>query len=207
MQPRIYTYKVTFEEVPHWYWGVHKERKFNDGYLGSPVTHKWMWEFYTPHLQILEVFPYTDEGWEQAQIVEKRLIRPDLKESLCLNEGCGSFFSTESCKIGGETQGARNRGRQLSEQAKQNLRVGHAKPESRQRRSEATREIFSRPEILASVQKKAIDRWATRREELSASMRGVKIGYKWWVNEEGQLRHCPQSPGPDWQRGRKWRLQ
>jgi len=89
MQPRIYTYKVTFEEIPHWYWGVHKEKKYNDGYLGSPVTHRWMWDFYTPRIQILEVFPFTEEGWKDANLVEDRLIKPDLNNPLCLNEGCG----------------------------------------------------------------------------------------------------------------------
>ena len=89
MQPRIYTYKVTFEEIPHWYWGVHKEKKYNDGYLGSPVTHRWMWDFYTPKIQILEVFPFTEDGWKDANLVEDRLIKPDLNNPLCLNEGCG----------------------------------------------------------------------------------------------------------------------
>ena len=92
-RPRIYTYKVTFEEVPYWYWGVHKERKLRELYLGSPKTHKWMWEFYTPKIQILEFFPFTDEGWEQACAVEKRLILPDLNNPLCLNENCGGHIS------------------------------------------------------------------------------------------------------------------
>jgi hypothetical protein len=102
MQPRIYTYKITFEEVPYWYWGVHKERKYNDGYTGSPVTNKWAWEFYTPVVCILEVFPFTDEGWEQALAVEDRLIRPDLDNPLCLNEGCGLRVSLEVSRRNGE---------------------------------------------------------------------------------------------------------
>jgi hypothetical protein len=93
MQPRIYTYKITFEEVPYWYWGVHKEKKFGELYLGSPVTHKWMWEFYTPRIQILEFFANTDEGWKEATEVELRLIRPDLNSPLCLNEACGGKTS------------------------------------------------------------------------------------------------------------------
>ncbi len=102
MQPRIYTYKITFEEIPHWYWGVHKEKKYNDGYLGSPVTHKWMWEFYTPHICIIEVFPCTAEGWREASEVEKRLIKHDLNNPLCLNESCGVVLSVESLKKGGK---------------------------------------------------------------------------------------------------------
>jgi hypothetical protein len=102
MQPRIYTYKITFKEIPHWYWGVHKEKRYNDGYLGSPVTHKWMWEFYTPKIQILEVFPFTDEGWKEALALEKRLIRPDLNNPFCLNEGCGLGVSLKVSRRNGE---------------------------------------------------------------------------------------------------------
>ena len=102
MQPRIYTYKITFEEIPHWYWGVHKEKKFGELYLGSPTTNKWMWEFYTPCIQILEFFPYTDEGWKEANLVEGRIIRPDLNNSFCLNEGCGGTISLSARAKGGE---------------------------------------------------------------------------------------------------------
>lgn len=101
MQPRIYTYKITFEEVPYWYWGVHKEKKFGETYLGSPITHKWVWDFYTPRIQVLEFFPYTEEGWREANLVEDRLIKPDLNNPLCLNEGCGSLVSLEAARRGG----------------------------------------------------------------------------------------------------------
>ena len=108
MQPRIYTYKITFEEIPHWYWGVHKEKRYNDGYLGSPVTHKWMWEFYTPKIQILEMFSYTEEGWKEAYDIEQRLILPDLNNPLCLNESSGGYKSLEVCKRGGIVAGLSN---------------------------------------------------------------------------------------------------
>ena len=101
MQPRIYTYKITFEEIPHWYWGVHKDRRYNDGYMGSPVTHKWMWEFYTPKIQILEFFSYTNNGWLEANLIEDRIIKPDLNNPLCLNEGCGGRVSREASQRGG----------------------------------------------------------------------------------------------------------
>lgn len=101
MQPRIYTYKVTFEEVPHWYWGVHKEKRFGKPYFGSPVTHRWMWEFYTPKIQMLEFFPYTDEGWEEARKVERRIVLQDLNNPLCLNENCGGTPSLSALCRGG----------------------------------------------------------------------------------------------------------
>jgi hypothetical protein len=104
--PRIYTYKITFEEVPYWYWGVHKEKKFGELYLGTPITHKWMWEFYTPKIQILEFFPNTEEGWKEANRVESRLIKHDFNNPLCLNENYGGFISlacrSEGGKIGGK---------------------------------------------------------------------------------------------------------
>lgn len=114
LKPRIYTYKITFEEIPDWYWGVHKEKKYGEVYWGSPVTNKWKWEFYTPRKQILELFPYTEEGWRDANLIEDRLICPDLNNPLCLNESCGPKSSIrvrkQAGKIGGDTTRSRNVG-------------------------------------------------------------------------------------------------
>jgi hypothetical protein len=97
MSLRIYTYKITFEEVPHYYYGVRKEKGVNENYLGTPITHKWMWNFYTPKKQILEVFEYNDEGWKKAQEVEKRLIKPFYNiDPYCLNENVGGFVSLKT---------------------------------------------------------------------------------------------------------------
>jgi hypothetical protein len=109
MKPRIYIYKITFEEVPYYYYGVHKERKYNEYYMGSPVTHKWCWEFYTPKKQILEVFPFTDEGWLEANLIEDRLIKPFYNtDKWCLNESCGAKISLDSRRRGGKTQSKNN---------------------------------------------------------------------------------------------------
>jgi hypothetical protein len=100
--PRIYTYKITFEEVPYYYYGVHKEKKFGEYYIGSPVTHKWCWELYTPKKQILELFDYTDEGWIKAQEVEQRLIKPVYQtDKWCLNASCGITISIDILKKSG----------------------------------------------------------------------------------------------------------
>lgn len=101
MQPRIYTYKITFLGTPFYYYGVHKEKKYNEKYFGTPKTNKWCWDFYEFEKQILETFEYSDLGWEEAQNVEKRLIRPFLNDRFCLNESVGGKSSTEVCrKIG-----------------------------------------------------------------------------------------------------------
>jgi hypothetical protein len=107
MKPRIYTYKVTFEEIPDWYWGSHKEKKYGEGYLGSPDTHAWKWGFYTPILEICEFFSYTDEGWVEALKVEKRCIKPDLNNPLCLNENVGGLLSLEANRRGGNISAER----------------------------------------------------------------------------------------------------
>ena len=108
MNLRIYTYKITFDEVPFFYWGIHKESKQNDKYMGSPVTHKWMWDFYTPTIEILELFDYSDAGWEEAREVETRVIKEFLNDKNCLNEACGGFYSLDSSrkagKLGGESR-------------------------------------------------------------------------------------------------------
>ena len=104
--PRIYIYKITFEGVPYYYYGVHKEKVFGEEYWGSPITHKWCWEFYTPKKQILEVFSYTDEGWLEAQEVEKRIIRPFFNtDKWCLNENCGGCISLEIYRKTGKING------------------------------------------------------------------------------------------------------
>jgi hypothetical protein len=93
MQPRIYTYKITFDEVPYYYYGSKKEKYFNEEYWGSPVVNKWCWELYTPKKQILELFDYTDEGYKECLRVESRLIKPVLNDCWCLNESCGGNYS------------------------------------------------------------------------------------------------------------------
>lgn len=99
MQPRIYVYKITFLEVPYYYYGVHKEKVFNEEYFGSSVTHKDYWEKYTPQKEILEVFEFSDNGWIEAQKKEKKYIKPVYNTDVyCLNENCGGVFSLNSCR-------------------------------------------------------------------------------------------------------------
>jgi hypothetical protein len=96
--PRIYIYKITFEEVPYYYYGVHKEKVFDEYYMGSPDSNKtkWYWNFYTPQKQILELFDYNEDGWTQAQKVEYRIIKPIYNsDKWCLNLNYGATMSIE----------------------------------------------------------------------------------------------------------------
>lgn len=104
--PRIYLYKITFEEVPYYYYGVHKETLFGEEYWGSPKTNKWCWELYNPKKQILEIFPFTDEGWLEANKVEQRLIKPVFNtDKWCLNESCAGTLSIEQTRKAGRKGG------------------------------------------------------------------------------------------------------
>jgi len=108
--PRIYTYKITFEEVPYYYYGVHKEKYLNEYYMGYPITHKRMWDFYTPKKQILQLFDYTDEDWIEAQEIEKQLIKPFYNiDKWCLNENVGGYFSLEASRKNGRIVGLKHK--------------------------------------------------------------------------------------------------
>lgn len=100
MQPRIYVYKITFVDQPYWYWGWHKEKKYDEYYMGSPKTNKKYWDMYEPIKEIVEVFDYSEEGELLAKSFEMSLIRPDLNNPLCLNAGCGGAFSSKSISDG-----------------------------------------------------------------------------------------------------------
>jgi hypothetical protein len=99
--PSIYTYKITFEGAPYFYFGVHKERLPGEEYWGSPHTHKKIWSKYKPIKEVLEYY----ESWEEATQAEIALICPFLNDSNCLNESAGRAFSLESCKRGGRKGG------------------------------------------------------------------------------------------------------
>jgi hypothetical protein len=110
MQPRIYAYKVTFEEVSYYYYGIKKEKVFNEEYWGSPKTNAKYWELYTPEKQILQTFDYTDVGWIEAQELEKRLIRPVYNtDKWCLNRNCGGMIALKINRDVGKVVGKENK--------------------------------------------------------------------------------------------------
>lgn len=89
IEPRSYTYKITFPSQGWWYWGVHKEKKAGEVYNGSPKIHAEKWDWFEFEKQILEYH----ETYEEAREAEIRLIKPDLNNPMCLNEGCGGVMS------------------------------------------------------------------------------------------------------------------
>jgi hypothetical protein len=103
MEPRIYTYKITFKGTNFFYFGIHKERRFDEEYWGSPITHKHIWNEYEPQKEILSLF----SSWEEGRIAETNLIRSWLDSPECLNESCGGFYSLEIIKEAGRKGGVK----------------------------------------------------------------------------------------------------
>ena len=187
MKPRIYLYKVTFEEIPDFYWGVHKERKFNDGYLGSPVTHRWKWEFYTPHLQILQLFDYSDEGWKLSKEIERKIIALFLNNPRCLNENCGGSISLEGLRRGGVNGG----------------RIG-GKVGCREKKRKWGAETARLGIACHTPENRLKGRMALTDDDVRRG--GIAVGsLPWWVSAEGVTKRSQEKPPGQWKRGRKWK--
>ena len=95
MKLRIFVYKITFYEVPNFYYGWHKEKYCDDGYMGSPKYYREFWELYTPVREIISEFEYSDIGAVQAQILEKCLIKSSWDNPDSLNMSCGGMAHPE----------------------------------------------------------------------------------------------------------------
>jgi len=50
------------------------------------------------------------------------------------------------------------------------------------------------------------EEWGRGYSGFSEKIRSIVSGKKWYVNESGKTRQCRESPGADWQNGRKWNL-
>ena len=170
MQPRIYVYKITFQEVPLYYIGVHKERTFNEEYMGSPITHKEKWQIYTPQKEILREFDYTDDGWLQAQDFEKELIRPVYNSDInCLNESCGLRISLAVCREATKKFWSNLTPKQRSERAKQ--RSESRTPKQRSESAKKGRANMTQEQRSAAVRKANASRTPKQRSDASRKAR------------------------------------
>jgi hypothetical protein len=58
---------------------------------------------YSQRNKYFNFFEFTDEGWLEAQSIERRLIKPAYNtDRLCLNEHCGGNFSLNTRRKNGE---------------------------------------------------------------------------------------------------------
>ena len=95
-----YTYKITFEDTPFYYYGLHSTGKLDDGYLGSPKTNRWCWDFYEATSTILEFF----ETREEAFTIEHILIKTFINDPYCLNAHTNASFSLQASSLGAKAQ-------------------------------------------------------------------------------------------------------
>jgi hypothetical protein len=183
--PRIYTYKITFEEVPYYYYGVHKEKRFDEEYWGSPITNKWCWELYTPKKQILQLFDFTDDGWIEAQEVEKRIITPVLNEEWCLNENIGGIMSMNIKSVAGKIAG----------QKTYQLKLGLHSLSKEEKREVA--KLGGKKSYELGVGVFGIS--PNQRKEIN---RKTFVGTKWWNDGNGNCKMSKECPGEEWFPGR-----
>ena len=98
---RYYTYKITFEDLPcYFYYGTHKDN--GKPYYGSPTTWKRLWKIFEPEVQILQWYETTEE----AYAAEESIIRATWDSKYSLNEHVGGRFSEESCRKNGKANAA-----------------------------------------------------------------------------------------------------
>lgn len=91
-----YTYRVKFPSQRWFYFGMHSTDDLDDGYCGSPDTHRDKWRWFKWDIEILEFH----ESRKRASEVENRLIKPFLNDPQCLNDNVGGVFSEEAQRRG-----------------------------------------------------------------------------------------------------------
>jgi hypothetical protein len=131
MKKHHYTYKITFEDTPFYYYGLHSTEKLDDGYLGSPKTNRWCWDFYEATSTILEFF----ETREEAFTIENILIKTFINDPYCLNAHTNASFSIQASSLGAKAQPRETKqanGRKLAEFNRENKTGGQSMPLERQ---------------------------------------------------------------------------
>lgn len=109
-QFRYYTYKVTFKDLPgYFYYG--KKKDMGKPYLGSPKTWKHLWSQFEPEVQILQWYR-TEEEVKRA---EDSLIKATWRQvwggkRYSLNENVGGMVSEEICRRNGKRNVTQRKG-------------------------------------------------------------------------------------------------
>lgn len=91
-----YLYRVEFPTRGWYYYGIHSTNRLDDGYSGSPHTHRDKWENYDWNIVPVEFF----DTREECAAMEYRVIKHTLNDPRCLNESCGMAVSEEASRIG-----------------------------------------------------------------------------------------------------------
>ena len=100
-----YLYRIDFP-TGKWYGGVSLkkgEKPEKDGYLGSPVTHKSVWESETPSKTVIAQL-FLENPLVEMYLVEEEYLNLMMwkTDSFCLNEHNGGGFGAKACSNGGK---------------------------------------------------------------------------------------------------------
>jgi hypothetical protein len=203
-----YGYKIIFADGS-WYWGTSKYKGAppeNDGYYGSPKTHKHKWK--EPHSKIvLKVFH--DE--ETRVRYETMCILPDLNDPKCLNEHAWPCIS--------RAVHDRSKGMPRTEEVKAKISKAHKgkklTPEHIQKLRDAERPPIT-PEAIAkrTESRKGYRHSEETKQKMSESNKGKKVpqevrdkiaesvaGFSWYNNGEENIQ-AREHPGEGWAEGR-----
>lgn len=155
--------------------------------MGSPYTHAWKWDFYTPKKQILEVFEYSAEGYRQAKLIEDRLIRPDLNNFLCLNENVGGQYSLTAAALGAH---AVHRDKNTDGKSKHAIRAGRNRSEATNSKKDIDGKCVAGKKLAAKTHAakdengkslnglKSVQRLLSEKDELGRSVVAVQFNYR-----------------------------
>lgn len=103
-----YLYQIIFE-TGHWYGGVSIRKgndPVNDGYFGSPITHKNYWKTISYRKQVVALLFLDNPTLEMYEYEKNYLENRNWKnDALCLNEHCGGGFGNVACSNGGKIGG------------------------------------------------------------------------------------------------------
>lgn len=177
---RIYTYKITLEGSPYYYYGVHKDN--GKPYYGSPKTNKWAWDLYEPSIQILEYF----EDWEEACKVEQRIIRYVWDDPNCLNAAVGRAPKREVMKANGRRAVETGQCYEALEKSRETLRAPGGYYEQ-----------LSEKQKVNGVQTKATKE--------SCAKGGSVTGKKPYWTDGTNNKRSYECPGEGWERGITYR--
>jgi hypothetical protein len=95
-------------------------------------------------------------------------------------------------------------GKKHSEEAKQKLREAQTGKKLSNETKQKLREAKA-GENHPMFGKKHSDETKQKMREANAGENNPRFGKKWWVNSAGKTTSAKESPGPDWQQGRKFK--
>ena len=99
-----YLYRIFFPTRGWFYYGIHSTNDLNDGYCGSPVTHREKWDNHDWEMDILQFFDTRGE----LEDTENKILKNTMNDSYSLNEHYGGGFSLDASRRGGIESHRRN---------------------------------------------------------------------------------------------------